>query len=85
MRPVKTPTCLKQTGKCRSAPEPVALVRAYRCRRGQRGVGSAGRRVQTASRVRPFARRARRTLRPPILFMRARKPCVRLRRTTEGW
>ena len=40
---------------------------------------------QGASRVRPFARRAERTLRPPTLFMRARKPCVRLRLTTEGW
>ena len=25
------------------------------------------------------------TLRPPTVFMRARKPCVRLRLTTEGW
>jgi hypothetical protein len=85
MRPVEPPTCLEQTGKCRRAPKSVALVRAYRQGRGQRGVGCAGCRVQTASRTRPFARRARRTLRPPILFMRARKPCVRLRRTTEGW
>ena len=40
---------------------------------------------QGASRARPFARRAERTLRPPTLFIRARKPCVRLRLTTEGW
>lgn len=40
---------------------------------------------QTASRARPLARRARRTLRPPTVFIRARKPCVRLRLTTEGW
>ena len=31
----------------------------------------------TVSRLRPFARRALITLRPPTLFMRARKPCVR--------
>jgi len=40
---------------------------------------------QGARRARPFARRAERTLRPPTLFIRARKPCVRLRLTTEGW
>ena len=85
VRPVETPTCLEQTGKCRSAPKTVALVRADRYGRGQEGAGSAGCDVQTASRTRPFARRARRTLRPPILFMRARNPWVRLRRTTEGW
>ena len=84
MSPVETSTCLEQTRECRCAPEPVALVRAYRDGRAQSGASRAGRRAQTASRVRPFARRARRTLRPPILFMRARKPCVRLRRTTEG-
>ena len=83
VRPIETPPRLKQYGKCRRAPEPVALVRADR--NGQGCGGSAGRRAQTASRTRPFARRARRTLRPPILFMRARKPWVRLRRTTEGW
>ena len=40
---------------------------------------------QGASRARPFARRAESTVRPPTLFIRARKPCVRLRLTTEGW
>jgi len=84
MRPVETPACLEQTGECRCTPESVALVRAYRDGRGQNGASRAGRSAQTASRTRPFARRARRTLRPPMLFIRARKPCVRLRRTTEG-
>ena len=32
-----------------------------------------------------MARRADRTLRPPTVFMRARKPCVRARRIFEGW
>jgi hypothetical protein len=82
MRPVETPTFLEQTSKSRRTPKPVALVRAYGTGRSR---GGAGCRVQTASRTRPFARRARRTLRPPMLFMRARKPWVRLRRTTEGW
>jgi len=40
---------------------------------------------QTPSRARPFARRARITALPPRLRMRTRKPCVRLRRTTDGW
>jgi len=37
MSPVETPACLEQTGECRRAPESVALVRAYRDGRGQRG------------------------------------------------
>jgi len=37
------------------------------------------------SRTRPLARRAESTLRPPTVFMRARKPCVRARRIFEGW
>jgi hypothetical protein len=40
---------------------------------------------QTASRARPLARRAERTLRPPTVFMRARNPCVRARRIFDGW
>jgi hypothetical protein len=39
---------------------------------------------QTASRVRPLARRADSTLRPPTVFMRARNPCVRARRIFDG-
>jgi len=39
---------------------------------------------QTARRLRPLERRARITARPPRVFMRTRKPCVRLRRVTEG-
>ena len=46
---------------------------------------SGARRDQGASRARPLARRAESTLRPPAVFIRARKPCVRLRLTTEGW
>ena len=41
--------------------------------------------LQTESRVRPLARRADRTFRPPTVFIRARKPCVRARRIFEGW
>ena len=41
--------------------------------------------VQGASRTRPLARRAESTLRPPTLFIRARKPGVRLRLMTDGW
>lgn len=42
-------------------------------------------RTQTARRARPLRRRAFRTARPALVAMRARKPWVRLRRTTEGW
>jgi hypothetical protein len=41
--------------------------------------------LQTDRRARPLARRARMTARPPRERIRTRKPCVRLRRTTEGW
>ena len=40
---------------------------------------------QTDRRARPLARRAARTLRPPTVLMRARKPCVRARRSFDGW
>jgi len=43
------------------------------------------RRLQTAKRARPLARRALITARPPRVFMRSRKPCVRARRVLEGW
>ena len=43
------------------------------------------RRLQTAKRVRPLARRALITARPPRVFIRSRKPCVRARRVLEGW
>ena len=36
-------------------------------------------------RLRPLARRRASTRRPPTVAMRARKPCVRLRRRTFGW
>lgn len=41
--------------------------------------------AQTASRLRPFARRRDSTSRPPLVAMRARKPCVRLRCRLLGW
>src|SRR5690606_30638660 len=40
---------------------------------------------QTARRLRPLARRARMTARPPRVFILTRKPWVRLRRVTDGW
>jgi len=40
---------------------------------------------QTATRLRPLARRALMTARPAAVFMRDRKPCVFLRRVVEGW
>jgi len=41
--------------------------------------------AQTASRLRPLARRALMTARPPLVFMRTKKPWVRARRVFEGW
>jgi len=41
--------------------------------------------IQGDSRARPFARRALSTARPPLVLMRARKPCVRLRLSLLGW
>lgn len=40
---------------------------------------------QGMSFLRPFARRRARTFWPFFVAMRARKPCVRLRRTLLGW
>ena len=39
---------------------------------------------QTVSRLRPFARRRLRTFRPPLVFIRSRKPWVFFRRRTFG-
>src|SRR5205823_14945872 len=39
----------------------------------------------TTSRLRPFARRRLRTLRPALVALRLRNPCSRLRRTLLGW
>ena len=39
----------------------------------------------TARRLRPLARRAANTARPPRVLERTKKPCVRLRLVTEGW
>jgi hypothetical protein len=49
------------------------------------GANDEARAPQTARRLRPLARRALITARPPRLFMRTRKPWVRARRTLEAW
>ena len=67
------PSRRKRTGELRSSAQP-RLAR-------QQGA----RRLQTAKRVRPLARRALITARPPRVFIRSRKPCVRARRVLEGW
>src|SRR5690606_32977233 len=54
------------------------------CRR-KPGSESKPVRAQTARRLRPLARRALMTARPPRVFMRTRKPWVRARRVLEGW
>jgi hypothetical protein len=54
---------------------------------GMQAFGVSGRAAfaQTASRALPFALRALITARPALVFMRTRKPCVRLRRVFDGW
>lgn len=42
-------------------------------------------RAQALRRARPLARRALRTFRPPLVAMRARNPCTRLRFSSLGW
>ena len=49
------------------------------------GAADSGNIDQTARRLRPLARRALITARPPRVFMRTRKPWVRARRVLEGW
>ena len=61
----------------RLIPGPFQETRRSRQRRPVRG-------VQTLSRARPFARRARITARPPRVRIRTRKPWVRLRRVFDG-
>lgn len=41
--------------------------------------------LYTAKRARPLARRAAITARPPLVFMRTRKPWVRFLLVTDGW
>lgn len=41
--------------------------------------------IETVNRLRPFARLRLRTCCPPGVLIRARKPCVRLRRLLLGW
>jgi hypothetical protein len=71
----------KQVSEDTGSGQPITAMAAGHA---QRRVGDRGQR-QGVSRARPLARRAESTLRPPTLFIRARKPCVRLRLTTEGW
>ncbi len=40
---------------------------------------------QAESRARPLPRRRLRIMRPARVFIRARKPCLRLRRRLFGW
>ena len=63
----------KRTGKLRFPAQP-RLARQPQARR-----------LQTDRRARPLARRALMTARPPRVFMRSRKPCVRARRVLDGW
>src|SRR5262249_39088070 len=67
----------KHRVECAPPRKPVATARAH-----HRTAGCAR---QGVRRLRPLARRAASTLRPPTVFILARKPCVRLRLTTEGW
>jgi len=80
-RTLRPLAALEEAAEDRTVTKPGRLGEAVRMNRSRTAVG----RRQTQRRARPLARRARRTLRPPTVFMRARKPWVRLRLTTEGW
>src|SRR5438445_429814 len=63
-----------------------AEQRVYICAAESLFAGVAPSAAQTTPRrARPFARRARITARPPRVRIRTRNPCVRFRRSTEGW
>src|SRR5690606_13429416 len=51
---------------------------------GLAGFRQSGAFVQAESRLRPRLRRAATTPRPPLVAMRARKPCRRLRTSFDG-
>ena len=57
-------------------------LRAAPARRSQFGCLGG---IETVRRLRPLARRRFRTCFPPGVAIRARKPCVRLRRLLLGW
>src|SRR6185437_7031208 len=68
--------------------EPQPLNRCHGCERlrsPSHAPGLEARPRQGMSFLRPFARRRAKTLRPFFVAMRARNPCVRLRRTLLGW
>jgi hypothetical protein len=64
-------------------PPPQPAGPAAKRRRRGRIAGTSAR--QALSRLRPRARRAAITLRPPVVAMRARKPCRRFRTSLLGW
>ena len=62
------------------------IVETHGRREGGRMPAESGPGNQTTvRRLRPLRRRARMTLRPPLVAMRARNPCWRLRVRLEGW
>jgi len=65
------------------ATEPQRLVKAPWAGHGDHPGCFGG--MLTVSRLRPLARRRFSTWRPPGVAIRARKPCVRLRRRLLGW
>src|SRR5690606_15248475 len=73
-----------------AARESRARVRGHCCRHRGGHVPAPGRgdgpaRDQALRRLRPLARRRARILRPPTVFIRARKPWSRLRLRLLGW
>ena len=79
------PALALQRQKLVALAEPEAWRKALRSGSGGRGqLGCLGG-IETVNRLRPLARRRLRTSCPPGVLIRARKPCVRLRRLLLGW
>src|SRR3546814_153534 len=87
--PSGPPAPFQGSGKLRGAMQPrLGRKRGARHERPVRRYAKSGTnrcRPYTARRLRPLARRAFSTARPPRVFLRTRKPWVRLRRVTGGW
>ncbi len=71
--------------KLPSLAQPQPTRESLRLHRGKAAVESYLEPQLTVRRLRPLRRRLARTLRPFFVAMRARKPCVRLRRVLCGW
>jgi len=82
----KGPAALRQPSAKARLNSAGRVIRWRRAKPALRGAGAMPcSRRQADSRARPLARRAFRIRRPPLVAIRARKPCVRARLILLGW